>query len=107
MDNDTLEKILQALIRIETKLDSLDELLSITKMSQKTSIDQTKVTLLEKSPFRRQVYNLCDGKHTVSDIAQGVGKSISQVSQAISQLQEVGLISERRRGPNKYYGKVV
>jgi DNA-binding transcriptional ArsR family regulator len=107
MEDETLQKILQVLIRIEGRFDKLDELLSVTKMSQKGTIEQTKKELLEKSPFRRQVYHLCDGRHSVSDIAQGVGKSISQVSQALGQLVEASLVSERRQGSVKFYDKVL
>ncbi len=107
MEEEMLKKILQVLVRIDEKLYKLDDLLSIMKMGQKSSIEQTKVDLLAKSHFRHKVYNLCDGHHTVSDIAEGVGKSISQVSQAISQLQKAGLITTQRSGKIRYYEKVI
>lgn len=107
MSEEKLTKILQVLNKIDSKLDKLDDLISIMKMGQRNTIEQTKVELLTKSPFRHEVYKLCDGQHSVSDIAEAVDKSISQVSQAISPLMSSGLIAEQRRGKTKYYVKVI
>ena len=100
-------RILQALSRIESKLDRLDEIANLLRMGQKTSIEQTRVDLLEKSKLRRSVYKLCDGRHTVSQIAQELGKPMSLISQSIAKLVAAGLISEERKGKQKFYKGVV
>lgn len=107
LEDDTLKKILQVLNDMNAKLDKLDDLLSIMKMGQKTTIEATKAELLSKSKLRRNIYKLCDGKHSVSEIAESLGKSISLVSQSISQLQEAGLIAEERVGKIRYYERVI
>jgi len=107
LEDDTLRKILQVLNAMNAKLDKLDDLLSIMKMGQKTSIEATKADLLSKSKLRRDVYRLCDGRHSVSEIAESLGKSISLISQSISQLQEAGLIAEERVGKTRYYERVI
>jgi DNA-binding transcriptional ArsR family regulator len=104
MEDDTLKRILQVLNNLDSKM---DDLISVMKMGQKTSIEATKAELLSKSKLRRDVYKLSDGKHSVSEIAATLGKSISLVSQSISQLQEAGLIAEERVGKTKYYERVI
>jgi DNA-binding transcriptional ArsR family regulator len=107
MEGEALRKILQVLNEMNAKLDKLDDLLSVMRVSQKTSIEATKAELLSKSKLRRDVYRLCDGKHNVSEIAEALGKSLSLVSQVISQLQEAGLIAEERVGKTRYYDRVI
>jgi len=107
MEEETLRKILQVLNEMNAKLDKLDDLLNVMKVGQKTSIEATKAELLSKSKLRRDVYRLCDGRHNVSEIAEALGKSISLVSQVISQLQEAGLIAEERVGKTRYYDRVI
>ncbi len=107
MEDDTQKKILQVLTDMNAKLDKLDDLLNVMKISQKTSIEATKAELLAKSKLRRDVYKLCDGRRSVSEIAEALGKSISLVSQVISQLQEAGLIAEERVGKTRYYDRVI
>jgi DNA-binding transcriptional ArsR family regulator len=107
MEDEASRKILQVLTSIDGKLDKLDDLLNVLKMGQKTSIEQTKADMLGKSKLRRDVYKLCDGRHSVSEIAEALNKSISLVSQSIAALQKAGLIAEERRGKTRYYEKVV
>jgi len=99
----TNDEMLYALRRIELKL---DEMITILKMSQAVSIETRKEKILE-SPLRKAVYSLCDGKNTVSDIAKGLGKSMSLVSQVLSKLQETGLVAEERIGKQRIYRRVV
>ena len=106
-EEEKLIKILQVLNKIDNKLARLDDIFNMLKMGQKSSIDQTKATLLGRSPLRKTIYNLCDGRHTVTDIAESLGKSMSLVSQSITQLQSAGLIIEKRKGKRKFYNKVI
>lgn len=107
LEEDMLKKIFQVLNSMNAKLDRLDDLLSVMKMGQKSSIDETKAELFSRSKLRRDVYKLCDGKHSVSEIAEALGKSISLISQTISQLQSAGLIAEERVGKVRYYERVI
>jgi DNA-binding transcriptional ArsR family regulator len=95
--------ILEILRGISSKL---DDILSVLRLGQHASLEQAKSGVLGDSPLRRMVYNLCDGEHTVSEIAQATNKSISQVSQVLSQLQFAGLVAEKRVGKNRYYQNV-
>ena len=101
-----LLRILQALNRIEGKLGALDDLVNITKLAQQESMETTKLKLLQKSPLRKAVYGLCDGSNSVSEIAKELNRSLSTISQAVSQLQKGNLVREERKGKKKYYRKV-
>jgi DNA-binding transcriptional ArsR family regulator len=97
------DEMLYTLHRIELKL---GEIVTLLKMSQAGSIEATKEKMLE-SPLRKAVYSLCDGKNTVSDISKGLGKSMSLISQVMSKLQEVGLVTEERKGKLRIYRRLV
>lgn len=100
-------RIIELLHKIESKLNILDEIATILHVGQAGAIEQTKNILLESSPLRKMVYELCDGKHTVTEIAKTLGKSMSSTSQVISKLIEARMITEDRKGKEKYYRRLV
>jgi DNA-binding transcriptional ArsR family regulator len=100
-------RIIELLHKIESKLDMLDEIVTLLRVGQAGAIEQTRNLLLESSPLRKMVYQLCDGKHTVSDIAKTLGKSMSSTSQVISKLLEARMITEERKGKEKYYRRLI
>jgi DNA-binding transcriptional ArsR family regulator len=104
MQEKTEEQILQEVRSINSKL---GELVILLKMGQSSGIEERKSKILSKSPLRQQIYSLCDGKNTVSDIAKRSVKSMSLVSQTLTKLQEAGLISEERKGKQRIYRRVV
>jgi DNA-binding transcriptional ArsR family regulator len=69
--------------------------------------EETKNILFGSSPVRKMVYELCDGKNTVSDIAKTLGKSMSSISQVIAKLLEAKMIAEERKGKEKYFRRLV
>jgi len=108
MDQEEREmKMIELLHKIEAKLDKLDEIATLLHMGQSASIKQTKNAMLGDSPLRKSVYELCDGKHTVSDIARSLGKSMPSTSQVIAKLLEGKMIIEERKGKHKYYRRMI
>ncbi len=105
--DEKLDRIIQLLRSIDEKLGALDELKTITRVGQKDSIDTAKMKLMDKSILRKQIFSLCDGKHTVSQIASELGKSLPSISQNLFKLQDAGLIRETREGKSKFYKRVV
>lgn len=103
METMSEEQAVQSLNRIEMKL---DEIITLLKMSQASSIETTKEKILA-SPLRKAIYSLCDGKKTVSDISKGLGRSMSMISQTMAKLQEAGLVTEERIGKQRIYRRVV
>ena len=98
--------ILEVLQSINAKLDRLDDIQSLLRAGQRTSLDEAKAGVLGSSNLRREVYKLCDGEHTVSEISRGIGKSMPVVSQVLSQLELAGLVAEKRAGKNRYYQRL-
>jgi len=100
MKIDDSTEMLMALHRIE---DKLQEIADILKLGHKASIETVKMSVLAGSKVKQEVYDLCDGKHSVSQIANSLKKSIQQVSNNLVSLQNAGLIKEEKRGNNKFY----
>jgi len=96
-------EILLALHRIE---DRLQEIAEILRVGHRETIEATQRKVLAGSTLRKKIYELCDGSRSVGQIAQDLGKSIQQVSNNITLLQNVGLIREVRRGKEKRYERV-
>lgn len=99
MKNDGQTEMLLALHRIE---DRLQEIAEILKVGHKEAIEAVQRRAIAGSPLRKKIYNLCDGKRSVSEIAKILDKSIQQISNNITLLQNAGLIEEVRRGKKKY-----
>jgi DNA-binding transcriptional ArsR family regulator len=95
-------EILIALHNIE---DRLQEILEILRMVNKENIEAAQDRVLSGSPLRKQILELCSGNLSVSEIAKTMGKSLQQISNNITLLQNVGLIKEVRRGKEKRYVK--
>lgn len=99
--DDTQTEILLTLHNIE---DRLQEILEVLRMENRETIraEQRKVLA---SPLRRKIRDLCNGENSVSAIAEKLHKSIQQISNNITLLQNAGLIKEVRKGKEKRYVK--
>jgi DNA-binding MarR family transcriptional regulator len=102
MVDDEKTEILLVLHNIE---DRLKEIAEVLKVGHKESIENAQRQVLTGSQLRKKIYNLCDGNRSVSEIARIMGRTIQQVSQNITLLQNAGLIKEVRRGKEKYFVK--
>ena len=56
---------------------------------------------------RKEVYDLCDGNHTVMELSSIINRHPSQVSKALKALQKTGLIKVTRDGNTKKYVKTI
>jgi DNA-binding transcriptional ArsR family regulator len=99
MTNEQTE-ILLALHNIE---DRLQEILEILRIGNRETIKAAQRKVLVGSFLRKGIYDLCNGDKSVSEIAKELNKSIQQVSNNITLLQNAGLIKETRRGKEKRY----
>ena len=82
----------------------LQKILSAIKLSNTEAIVKAKATIL-KSEMKKRIYDLCDGKHTVSDIAIELSTTQPNVSQHLSGLLESGLVLYTEKSGKKYYFK--
>jgi len=100
MSDSERAEILIALHNIE---DRLQEIADILRVVNKENIEAAQDRVLSGSPLRARILELCDGNKSVTDIAETLGKSIQQVSNNITLLQNVGLVKEVRKGKEKRY----
>ena len=80
----------------------LQKTLSIMKLANIDAIGRAKESIL-KSEMKRKIYELCDGKHTVGDIASELTTTQPNVSQHLAGLLESGLVLYDERSSKKYY----
>ena len=83
----------------------LSEVISLLKLGQKATIEASKSRLLT-SELRSKIYNLCDGKHTVSEISEELVKPQPLVSRYLKDLEDGGLIKAERKGNKMFYAKL-
>lgn len=88
---------------IETKR-LLEKILSVLKLAHSKAILAEKNKIL-KNVTKRKIYELCDGKHTVSDIASKLNTTQPNVSYHLASLLECGLVLFDEVGGKRYYFK--
>ena len=96
-------EVICTLLRIEQRL---DEVASLLKLGQRGQIEQIKTALLN-SNVRKNVYGLCDGNHSVSEMAAKLNKKGPNISRALRDLEEAGLIREVRLGRVILYERLI
>ena len=89
--------------RIETKR-LLEKILCVLKLANNKAVLKQKDTIL-RNETKRKIYQLCDGKHTVSDIASELSTTQPNVSYHLSSLLESGLVLYDELGGKRYYFK--
>ena len=89
--------------RIETKR-LLEKILCVLKLANNKAILKQKDTIL-RNETKRKIYELCDGKHTVGDIASELSTTQPNVSYHLSSLLESGLVLFDELGGKRYYFK--
>ena len=82
----------------------LEKILCVLKLANNRSILREKEKIL-KSETKRKIYELCDGNHTVSDIASELDTTQPNVSYHLSSLLESGLVLYDEIAGKRYYFK--
>ena len=82
----------------------LEKILCVLKLANYKTIMKEKENIL-KNKTKRKIYELCDGKHTVTDIAKELNTTQPNVSYHLSTLLESGLILYEDVGGKRYYFK--
>ena len=78
-------------------LQVLDEIRSVMILANKDSLKKGKEELLPNNSVKKNIYDLCDGTRTASDVAKEIGKSNTYVGSYLSILRRVGLIRSLER----------
>lgn len=82
----------------------LQKILSVLKLTNSKVIEEQKGTIL-KNEIKKKIYDLCDGKHTVNDIAIEIKTTQPNVSYHLASLLESGLVLYDDFGGKKFYYK--
>ena len=93
---------IEVLVEISSKL---SEIISLLKLGQKSTIEASKSRLLA-STLRSMIYNMCNGRHTVSEISKELEKPQPLISRYLKELVDGGLIKPERKGNAIYYIKL-
>lgn len=96
------EKEVELLREISSKL---DDVISLLKLGQKSTIEMTKSRLLASS-LRSKIYNLCDGSRTVSQIAEELERPQPLISRYLRELENADLIKSERKGKSVFYDRL-
>lgn len=84
----------------------LEKVLAILKLANVERVLQAKESIL-RNETKRRVYELCDGRHTVRDIADQLNTTQPNVSYHLSTLLESGLVLFEDIGGNRFYFKTL
>ena len=84
----------------------LEKILAVTKLANYEKIVNSKAELL-KNPTKRQVYELCDGKHTAGDIVAELGTTQQNISYHLISLLDSGLVTYENLDKNRYYSRTL
>ena len=82
----------------------LEKILCVLKLANGKAILREKDKIL-RNETKRRIYELCDGKHTVSNIASELKTTQPNVSYHLSSLLESGLVLYDDLGGKRYYFK--
>lgn len=82
----------------------LEKILSVLKLTNSKTILKEKDVIL-RNKTKRRIYELCDGKHTVSNITSELKTTQPNVSYHLSSLLESGLVLYDELGGKRYYFK--
>ena len=84
----------------------LEKLFAVIKLVNNQEISEIKSYLL-KNETKKKIYDLCDGKHTVTEIVKELKTTQPNVSYHLSSLLEAGLVMYEDISGNRYYIKTL
>jgi len=77
---------------LEENRSLLWEIKAILTLANHDKLEEMKKRLLKEGSIKKQIYDLCDGTRTTSDIAQTIGKDNPYVNSYLSILRREGLV---------------
>ncbi len=83
------ENLSELLKEISMKLDAL---LAVMKIAFRDSIETAKERALARSEIKKSIYDLCDGRNTVDNIAEELNKTPAYIRVYLATLEEEGLV---------------
>jgi len=84
----------------------VEKLVALYKLSNSETLAEIKGSLL-RNEMKRKIYDICDGKKSVKDIAVALSITQPNVSYHLASLVEAGLVHFEERNGNRYYHKTL
>jgi len=84
----------------------LKQILVLYKLIHAEQIKEAKKKVLASSSTRK-VYDLCDGKKEVTEIAKILGLTQPTITHHLTKLSELGFIASETRKGKKYFSKLI
>lgn len=97
---DSTDDILRDILR------TLDEMKSVLILAHKDGLKKAKEALLPKDTIKEEIYELCDGTRSTSEVAGELGKSSGYVSSYLTILRREGLIRLSEKGAKTVHEQV-
>ena len=95
-DNNQLDKINS----------TLDEIKSLIILLNQESLQAKKLELLPEDSVKKQIYDLCDGTNTASDMASKLDKSNQYIGSYLSQLRREGIVRKIEKNGEIYHEQI-
>jgi len=70
----------------------LDAVLALMKIAFRDSIEAAKESSFARSKIKKSIYELCNGRNTVGDMAEELGKEPAYIRVYLATLEDEGLI---------------
>jgi len=84
----------------------LEELKSIIVILNQEKLEKKKNDLIPKDSVKKQIYDLCDGQNSITDIAKEMNKSNQYIGSYLSRLRREGLIRKIEKEGEIYHEQV-
>lgn len=83
------ENTIELLKEISTKLDAV---LALMRIAFRENIEAAKERSFARSDIKKSIYEMCNGRNTVSDMAKQLNKEPAYIRVYLATLQEEGLV---------------
>ena len=84
----------------------LEELKSIIILLNQEALQIKKQELLREGSVKKQIYELCDGSNTTSQMASKLSKSNEYIGSYLSRLRREGLIRKTEKNGEAYHEQI-
>lgn len=92
---------IKLLRKINEKLDRLQSMVPLLRILAKANIDKAKNSTLTTST-RKEIFEYCDGKMDVQEIAKKAKTTTRYVNLLIAELEDAGLVVVEKKGARRY-----
>lgn len=90
------------LLKINNKLNAITIILFFNHLDEKYRYHEEKIKKLVNSPGKKDIWELCNGNNSITQIAKKLGRKRPNISRDIITMVEEGIIFEIVEGSEKF-----